>query len=172
MAGHRQPLNAQIIRDDRGSARHIVRFTASVSGSSNDRQSLVHDLSETGLKLENSSGVDLGETLIVELPYVGQVEARIVRTDPDNHKVHGAEFLTPIPKAAVSAALLRSRPTPPVDSSQAAIEEIPVGDDLSVGQITAFAQELEQSKGATGKRLLGFKQSSDGMINAIVQTND
>ena len=169
MARHRQPLNAQITRDARGSARYIVHFTTSVTGAPDDARTIVHDLSETGLRLENLNGIDLGETLIVDLPYVGQVEARIVRSDSN---INGAEFLTPISKAAVSAALLRSRPIPPVESDQAVIEEIPVGKDPSIEQIAAFAQELEQTKGITGKRLLGFSRSAEGVINALVLKSD
>lgn len=169
MAGQRKPLNATIIEDSRDSARRIVNIIAPVSRSSNETRARIHDLSETGLKLEVRDDVDKVETLIVELPYVGQVEARIIWADAN---FYGAEFLQPISKAAVSASLLRSKPVPPIQSNEAAIAEILLGNDPSLEHITALAVELEENQGKTGNRLLGFRKAPDGMIKALVLRSD
>ncbi len=169
MAEHRRPLHAQIVLDARSSSRHIVRFSSSAVSASDETRVLIHDLSQTGLRLETFNGLDLGETLIVELPYVGQIEARIVRRDKS---IRGAEFLTPISKAAVSAALLRSRPIPPVEGDDASVEEISLGKDPSIDEIVAFAQDIEENRGVTGDRLLGFKQAPDATLIALVLKSD
>lgn len=169
MAGQSKPINATIVGDARDSARRIVRITASIAGNSDAKRARIHDLSETGLKLEIPGGDYLVGYLIVDLPYVGLVEARIVWNDAS---FHGVEFLQPISKAAVSASLLQSRPVPPIQGSKAAISELPLGDDPSLEQITALVVELEESKGLTGNRLLGFRKSPDGEIKALVLKSD
>lgn len=168
MARNSLPLEAQIFRDSRGSLRHIVRLNASV-GASDATRAIVHDLSETGLKLECLNPTTLGETIIVDLPFVGQIEARVVRREAN---ICGAEFLTPVSKATVSAAILHSNPAPPAAKGEGEITEIPVGNDPSLQQIVEFAQELELNKGVTGNRLVGFSQSADGTINALVMKSD
>ena len=168
MARNSQRLEAQIVRYPRGSLRHIVRFNASVVGSDETR-AIVHDLSETGMKLECLNPIPLGETFIVDLPFLGQIEACVVRHEAN---ICGVEFLTPLSKATVSAAILHSHPAPPAAKGEGEIVEIPVGNDPSLQQITEFAQELDLNKGVTGNRLVGFSQSADGTINALVMKSD
>ncbi|MHA7819596.1 MAG: PilZ domain-containing protein [Erythrobacter sp.] len=169
MAGQRKPINASIVEDARDSARRVVRITAKIASNSGAKRARIHDLSETGLKLEIPGGDYLVGILIVDLPYVGLVEARIVWNDAS---FYGVEFVQPISKAAVSASLLRSRPIPPTQGSKAAISELPLGDDPSLEQITALVVELEENKGVTGNRLLGFRRSPDGGIKALVLKSD
>lgn len=168
MAAHRQPLNAQLLFDERGAVRCKVRLTATVSSVHDEARALIHDLSETGLRLETASGFDLGETLIVELPFVGVVEAQVVRKDANSY---GCQFVTPVSKATVNAALLRSRPLRPVPSKEADISELVVGVNPSLEQMAAWALEFEEVKGARGFQLLGFRKAGDGVISAMVLKN-
>lgn len=64
---------------------------------------LIRNLSERGLLIETAADLAIGETLHVDLPEAGAVEARIVWRDGS---FFGCEFLAPVSKAAVSAALL------------------------------------------------------------------
>jgi hypothetical protein len=66
---------------------------------------LIHDLSSTGLLLETATSLDIGSPVAIELPHAGRCAATVVW---DSGSLFGCQFDTPIPKAAVSAALLLS----------------------------------------------------------------
>lgn len=66
---------------------------------------LVHDLSEHGLRIETDAALRVDEIIQVELPEAGPVHAKVVWAGESSA---GCRFLAPVPKAAVSAALLRS----------------------------------------------------------------
>ncbi|WP_338240818.1 PilZ domain-containing protein [Aurantiacibacter hainanensis] len=163
MAASRQPLIAQILKDERGSVRCTIRLSADVASTSAQSRTLIHDLSETGLKLTSNTEFEIGELLTVELPLVGSAEARIVW---NNENSYGAEFVKPVSKGTVSAALLSSRPFLPIRSDESAIEELVIGLNPSLDELADWAYEFEQTKGARGYRLLGFRQSDDGIISA------
>lgn len=80
--------------------------------------------------------------------------------------------MQPYSKAAVDAFHSRSGTVPPVRNNAMAIEEIPLGEDPTVEQISAFASELKSNSGLTGNRLLGFRKASDGKIKALVLKSD
>lgn len=165
MASHHQFLNAQLLVDERGSVRCTVGLGVKVPSVSDQARVLVHDLSETGLRLETTSVLTLGEFLVVELPFVAVVEARIVRKDVN---IYGCQFLTPVSEATVKAALLRSRPLRPVPTNETNIFELVVGINPSGQEIAIWALEFEQVQSLQGFQLLGFRKSDDGIINAIV----
>ena len=73
---------------------------------------MIHDLSRTGMLIETSNGLSVGERLEVRLPEAGATEATIVW---HSGRFFGCKFEEPISAAAVSAALLRSDPTLPAD---------------------------------------------------------
>jgi len=66
---------------------------------------IIHDLSTTGLLLETNAALGLGSPLAIELPHAGRCSATVVW---NSGKLFGCQFDTPISKAAVSAALLKS----------------------------------------------------------------
>ncbi|MEE4201450.1 PilZ domain-containing protein [Erythrobacter sp.] len=169
MAERIRPFLAELRRTERGSTRCVVRFSTSVFQSPNKNQARIHDLSETGLRLETPDRFDLDEIVIVELPYVGQISTRIVWSDAG---FYGGKFLEPIPKAGVSAALLRSQRSPPIQAHRSKIEEIDIGRDPSIEHLTAWALELERNRGATGNQLVGFVRSPEGVIKALVRRTD
>ena len=88
----------------RGRVRHRLRLPVQAGGAG---CALVHNLSETGLLIETSDGLELGEVIDVELPETGLRAAKVVWRSED---LFGCQFEQPVPKAAVSAALLRSPP--------------------------------------------------------------
>jgi len=102
-------LLARISEPRAGRARAAARRTLSLrvpalSAGGTDA-ALIHNLSEHGLRIETHAVVQTNEIIRVELPEVGAVDAKIIWTGGG---FAGCRFLTPIPKAAVSAALLRS----------------------------------------------------------------
>lgn len=66
---------------------------------------IIHDLSLTGLLIETSASLTVGERLRVQFPEAGTIEARLVWA---SGRLFGCEFQKPISKATLSAALLRS----------------------------------------------------------------
>ena len=119
----------------RYSQRRTLQLQASVAG---DEDVIIHDISHTGLLLETSTLLTERQTLNVELPEAGMVEAKVVWR---SSRFIGCRFTQPIPQAAISAALLRNpiAPSePPVDdraweSLLGAVEETDREDTLSFG---------------------------------------
>lgn len=103
----------------RGAPRRRLKLDSAVSiPSGGDLEVIVHDLSATGLLIE--TGVDLrsGDELAVEIPGAGPTVATVMWVSGN---YFGCEFKRPVPKAALSAAALRSPPAPP-PSAPAAVE--------------------------------------------------
>ena len=65
----------------------------------------IHDISNTGLLLETSASLAEGQRLDVDLPEIGLAKATVVWASA---RFFGCRFTSPVSKAAVSAALLRS----------------------------------------------------------------
>jgi len=104
------PMLAQISveaqdQDQRGAVRRTLQLETPVANDLSSWRVVIGNLSETGISFETALGLALGDILEIGLPEVGAVEARIVWADGD---AYGCQFLSPISKAAVSAALLLS----------------------------------------------------------------
>lgn len=93
-------------KDKRSAARRSLRLTLRGPGAGSGGQKLiVHDLSSTGLLLETTERLSVGEMFRVRLPEATATKALVVW-----HSGHfyGCQFKRPISTAALSAALLRS----------------------------------------------------------------
>ena len=104
------PLSAQFVRsrnsgEARAADRRVLQLSVTASIADESAEALIHNLSERGLLLETSADLRVGDSMNVELPYVGEVVAAVVWSR-DNF--FGCEFDSAISKAVVSAALLRS----------------------------------------------------------------
>lgn len=77
---------------------------------------LILDLSRTGMRIQTSAMLEVGESLELVIPEAGPVSVTIVRAVPDTSgNEFGCEFDEPITEAAVSAALLAAPPfSPPI----------------------------------------------------------
>lgn len=93
------------ILDERSAARRTLRLEVPTSSYRDANEALIHNLSETGLLLETSAELQVGEALQVELPHAGTITAIVVWV---RGTFAGCEFAARVPKAAVSAALLRA----------------------------------------------------------------
>lgn len=94
----------------RAAARRTLSLRVPALSAGGTDAALIHNLSEHGLRIETHAIVQTGEIIRVELPEAGAVDARIIWTGGG---FAGCRFLTPISKATVSAALLRSPSTLP-----------------------------------------------------------
>ena len=104
------PLQAEIstnagARDGRRATRRTLRLEVQALSATDATKALIHDLSERGLLIETTASIKVGDTLQVELPDTGTIDARIVWA---RASYLGCEFVSPISKAVVSSALLRS----------------------------------------------------------------
>ena len=75
----------------------------------------IHDFSSTGMLIETASKLPLLGGIEIDLPEAGNTRAVVVW---NSGRYYGCEFKVSLPKAVVSAALLRSQPRPPEVSSQ------------------------------------------------------
>lgn len=66
---------------------------------------VIHNLSQTGLLMETSASFEVGEIFYLHLPEVGATPAQVRRKDNGRY---GCEFLAPVGKVVLSAAILRS----------------------------------------------------------------
>lgn len=165
------PLRAEISftplssDDSRRAVRRKLRLNVPISSSEAWSEALIHDLSETGLMIETTVPLTVGEIISFDLPIAEGAEARVVWKDGARH---GCEFLTPIPKGAVSAALLQGAPESFDSASASNIDELPVGLRPTIDEIAAWKTEFERTKGASGYKLVGFRQDAEGFLTAIV----
>lgn len=98
----------------RANARRTVHLPAIYDGAAWGRRAVLLDLSETGLRLQCHTLPEVGETIGIDLPTLGTVEAVVVWQSGGEC---GVSFAEPISKGVVSAAILssppRSRPAMP-----------------------------------------------------------
>lgn len=105
--------NQQAARaDGRRGVRRTLRLEAvgELAGGQAARV-LVHNVSATGLLIESETRLGAGETLSVDLPEAGLVQARVVWS---SGTLYGCEFEAPVRPAVLSAAQLRSAVVDPV----------------------------------------------------------
>ena len=166
-----RPLQAEISQDivpqtRRGAVRRTLRLVVSASASQSGwTTASINDLSEAGLKIETAARLAADEVIVVDLPIMGSVEARVAWSQGSTF---GCEFLSPISKAVVSAALLQGFAETSMPDVEPLIEELPVGKSPSIKEIMIWKSEFDQSKGARGYQLLGFRQTPEGHIVALV----
>ena len=96
--------------------RRHLQLGSVVHGSGAD--AIIHDLSVTGLLLETSGELEIGERLFVEVPEGGPTPATVVWS---SGRFFGCEFENAIPASSISAARLRSQGSCPIPGT----EEVP-----------------------------------------------
>ena len=160
-----RPIIAEIHSDARRSLRRTLKLTAHVEARADTNGALIHDISETGLRIETDAQLIPGEILLVELPFVGVIEARIIWQKDSGY---GCEFIAPVSQGTVSAALLKSTPAIPGPRDETMILELPVGTRPTLEEMTTWEIEFERTRGAAGYQLIGFRQTSEGAIVAMV----
>ena len=109
------PLLAEIHQDlapaeGRRTARRTLRLEVETVSPSAAANALIHNLSRTGLLLETTAALKVGDTLEVALPEAGPTAAKVIWS---RGEFSGCEFVAPVTNGAVSAALLRAPVAPP-----------------------------------------------------------
>ena len=106
----RRPIDSRV-----GPRRKLHLDTAGSSSSGDAMNVMVHDLSETGLLLQTTAQLSLGEKIEVVLPHAGPTAASVVWGSND---FFGCRFEKRISHASVSAAQLQSGPRPVAASAE------------------------------------------------------
>ena len=95
-------------RNRRGAQRRKLRLGATLSSTGDDV--IIRDISTSGMLIETKAELATFEQLQMELPEVGE---RIATVIWNSGQYFGCEFHEPVPKSALSAALVRSPFTEP-----------------------------------------------------------
>jgi hypothetical protein len=159
------PLQAELLIEDRGAMRHTLRLATDLTSSTITSPALIHDLSELGLRLETSVRLVEGESVFVDLPFVGIKETRVVW---NKGRFFGCEFRSPLSKAESIASLLRASDSLARSRIEGRIEEVIVGVQPSADELAEWEEKFLRSKQAAGYQLVGFRQTSDGLTIAIL----
>lgn len=96
--------------DRRSAERRVITFGFDAYDAQSNSRIVILNLSRTGMLLQTSADLQVGEKFQVEIPESGLVEAKIMRRNDDQF---GAMFDSPISQAALSAVLLASPAGPP-----------------------------------------------------------
>lgn len=105
----------------RATVRRALQLTTVAEvGEGRSSQIIVRNLSQTGLLIETSAVFDVGEIFYLHLPEIGATPVQVRRKDGD---AYGCEFLAPVGKVAISAALLKSAFTSPDEEEVEALSE-------------------------------------------------
>src|SRR3990170_3883059 len=116
----------EVATSGRKAHRRRLRLTSKgTTAAGSATEVLIYDLSATGLLLETSAEIPLGEGFTVEVPLAGKIPATVVWKGGN---LFGCRFHKPISTAALSAAQLQS----PIEPAAPAREEGPANssDDL------------------------------------------
>lgn len=87
--------------------RRRLRFLSQATIGREAVEVQIHDLSPSGLLIETSAHMSVGDVLDVDMPETEPVSA-IVVWSRDN--LYGCKFVTPVPEMVISAALIKSVP--------------------------------------------------------------
>jgi hypothetical protein len=117
----------------RSSRRRKLRLRANPEASGG-AQVVIHDLSERGMLLESAAALIVGETLDLIIPEAGSARATIVW---NSGPYFGCRFEKPLASSAVSAASLRSPPSPSDEERKQAIYN-------AVAELHSLARTVEQ----------------------------
>ena len=89
----------------RAGRRRLLLETQGALPSGAETRVLVHNLSETGLLIESSDGLEIGEAIDLVLPEAGATRASVIWASGE---LYGCAFDAPLSPATLSAAQLRS----------------------------------------------------------------
>lgn len=101
----------------------------------------VHNISETGLLIETTQDLAVGEGLRITLPEAGVVEAEVVWA---SGTLRGCRFTAQIGRAVLSAAQLRSVVAPAARAAPATVGAVTTATGATLGQRIAAARQVRR----------------------------
>ena len=91
--------------DGRQSVRRTLRLSVPALSSWSPVDVLLRNISLTGMLIETNAGLEIGQSIEVDLPQAGKTAALVAWA---SGSLFGCQFAVPISAGAVSAALLRA----------------------------------------------------------------
>lgn len=139
----------------RGAARREVTLRGRGAGSAGTAtEVLIHNLSESGVLLESATKLAVGEKIVIDLPDLERISANVVWASDD---LFGCAFDRPVPRAAVSAAQLRSVP----DKRSPARPAAEAADDPLSEPGEPFGARLKRLRKQRGLSLVEFARRAN-----------
>lgn len=112
IAAHFEPTPASVSHDDdpRRDVRHVLRLEAlgAIAGGEQTRVT-VHNISASGLLIETAATLEIGETIVLELPEAGE---RIATVSWASEAYYGCQLDRPLSAGELGAAQLRGVAAP------------------------------------------------------------
>ena len=136
--------------EKRGSRRRkLLLETQGSDSSARPAEVVIHDLSTEGFLMESTAAIAVGDQLEVSLPEAGPVEATAVWK---SGRYCGCKFRQPIATAAVSAAVLRSRPSAPEEQPAESLSEAVLELEALANEIRRITAIVDRALGRLDKR--------------------
>ena len=152
-------------QDRRRAERRTLRLVIAAARADEWCDVIIHDLTANGLRIETAAPLGVGETITLELPGTRPADARIAWQHDTSF---GCEFTTPIPQAAVSAALLQAPFEHPDWALAARLEEVDLGIGATTDDVARWHERFVEQSVASGDRLVGFRRGPGGRIVAMI----
>lgn len=154
--------------DRRGTERRVLRFDFAISAGDKGIEASAHDLSTTGLRIETDGILAVGDELLVELPDIPPIEARVVWQDG---RMYGCEFLSDIPKRTIGAVVMQSPFDTPSPYPSDRVEEVELGVNVDVDTLAQWYMDFKKRRASSGEQLIGFRKTRDRIIALISRLN-
>ncbi len=132
------------LQDGRGARRRKLSLESQGTTSSGIAADVViHNISTTGLLIETSVNLSIGEVLAVEVPHAGATLAVIMW---NSGNLFGCEFVAPVPNAAISASLLRNPIEQPSIAPAIETQPLPEGSGKVENDADAYAGATQNAQ--------------------------
>ena len=151
IAAHLDEAPSPATIGERRDPRRVLHLEAEGALPSGARTNVrVHNVSTTGLLLESTIRLTIGERIEIDLPHAAATWARVIWTSDD---LSGCQFERPITPAVLSAAQLRAEPAEPLDISER--HAVPAADAVPGESFGARLQRLRKERGLTLAQVAG-----------------
>lgn len=129
--------------DERGQSRRLMKLQTSGELASGEIANVtIHNASNSGMLIETSLPLGIGERLLIDLPEFGKVEARVVW---QSGQLTGCQFESQIGNAVLSALQLRS--------NAPLLAGAGIGPQSRGGGAESFGKRIEQLRKSRGLTL-------------------
>jgi hypothetical protein len=145
----------------RGADRRQLRLEVTGRADTGPAEALIHDLSATGILIETTAVLSVGDGMELELPEAGACHAQVVWS---SGHFFGCQFALPLARAAVSAAALKA----PFNAAQGSAAATPVPVPSDPRAVASFASDQGLSLAARASVLVGTSILLWALIAAVV----
>ena len=151
IAAHLDEAPSPATIGERRDPRRVLHLEAEGALPSGARTNVrVHNVSTTGLLLESTIRLTIGERIEIDLPHAAATWARVIWTSDD---LSGCQFEQPITPAVLSAAQLRSAPEERLDLAER--HAVPATDAVPGESFGTRLQRLRKERGLTLAQVAG-----------------